>query len=277
MYRKYRERAYQLLEGPAEGDLARKIVIAFLFILISVSVVIVFLETETEFYAAYGDILWSITLFAVAVFSVEYLLRLWVCTLNPSYTDPVWGRLRYMVSPLAIFDLVAILPFYIPLVLPMDLLVLRLFRLTRVFTVLKMGRFSNAWNSLTYTVRSRKEELVISAVLIFMILAVSSTVMYYVENPAQPQKFSSIPQTMWWGVVTLSTVGYGDMYPITPLGKLVGAFVAISGICLFALPAGIIAAGFVEALHHRKGWDQEKNNNEPGGGNSRGAAREDRK
>jgi voltage-gated potassium channel len=169
-----------------------------------------------------------------------------------------------MATPLAIFDLVAILPFYIPMVLPMDLLVLRLFRLTRVFTVLKLGRFSNAWDSLTYTVRSRKEELLISAVLIFMVLAVSSTVMYYIENPAQPQKFSSIPQTMWWGVVTLSTVGYGDMYPITPLGKFVGALVAISGIALFALPAGIIAAGLVESLHHRKGWDMEKNGGGPG-------------
>jgi len=277
MLRKYQERAYQLLEGPAEGDLPRKIVIAFLFILISLSVVIVFLETESEFYAAYGDTLMAITLFAVAVFSVEYLLRLWVCTLNPAYADPVRGRLRYMVSPLAIFDLVAILPFYIPLVLPMDLLVLRLFRLTRVFTVLKLGRFSNAWDSLTYTVRSRKEELVISAVLIFIILAVSSTVMYYIENPAQPQKFSSIPHTMWWGVVTLSTVGYGDMYPITPLGKFVGALVAISGIALFALPAGIIAAGLVESLHHRKGWDLEKNGGRTDGGNAGDAARDEKK
>jgi voltage-gated potassium channel len=277
MLRKYQARAYQLLEGPAEGDLPRQVVIAFLFILISVSVVIVFLETESWVYATYGDILMAITLFAVAVFSVEYLLRLWVCTLNPAYASPVRGRLRYMVSPLAIFDLLAILPFYIPLVLPMDLLVLRLFRLTRVFTVLKLGRFSNAWNSLTYTVRSKKEELVISAVLIFMVLAVSSTVMYYLEYPVQPEKFSSIPQTMWWGVVTLSTVGYGDMVPVTPLGKFVGSLVAISGIALFALPAGIIAAGFVESIHHRKGWEMEKNGGKDGGGDDGGAPRGDRK
>lgn len=265
MVRRYQETAYRLLEGPAEGYLPRQIIIAFLFILISLSVVIVFLETESWVYARYGDTLWAITLFCVAIFSVEYILRLWVCTLNPAYSDPVRGRLRYMVTPLALFDLLAILPFYIPLVLPMDLLVLRIFRLTRVFTVLKLGRCSNAWNSISYTVRSRKEELLISAVLIFMILAVSSTVMYYIENPAQPQKFSSIPQTMWWGVVTLSTVGYGDMYPVTPLGKLVGSLVAISGIALFALPAGILAAGLVESLHHRKGWNLEGNDEKAGG------------
>jgi voltage-gated potassium channel len=275
MLRKYQETAYRLLEGPAEGDLPRQIVIAFLFILISVSVAIVFLETESGFYAMYGDILLAIIFFSVVVFSVEYLLRLWVCTLNPAYADPVRGRLRYLVTPLALFDLLAILPFYMPLVLPVDLLVLRVFRLTRVFTVLKLGRFSNAWDSITYTVRTRKEELLVSAVLIFMILAVSSTVMYYIENPAQPQKFSSIPSTMWWGVVTLSTVGYGDMYPVTPLGKLVGSLVAISGIALFALPAGIIAAGLVESLHHREGWDQEKNGGTAGG--SPGGSREEKK
>jgi voltage-gated potassium channel len=275
MLRKYQETAYRLLEGPAEGDLPRQIVIAFLFILISVSVAIVFLETESGFYAMYGDILLAIIFFSVVVFSVEYLLRLWVCTLNPAYADPVRGRLRYLVTPLALFDLLAILPFYMPLVLPVDLLVLRVFRLTRVFTVLKLGRFSNAWDSITYTVRTRKEELLVSAVLIFMILAVSSTVMYYIENPAQPQKFSSIPSTMWWGVVTLSTVGYGDMYPVTPLGKLVGSLVAISGIALFALPAGIIAAGLVESLHHREGWDQEKNGGTAGC--SPGGSREEKK
>ena len=137
--------------------------------------------------------------------------------------------------------------------------------------------FSSAWDSLTYTIKSRKEELLISAVLIFMVLAVSSTVMYYIENPAQPQKFSSIPQTMWWGVVTLSTVGYGDIYPITPLGKLVGSMVAISGIALFALPAGIIAAGLVESLHHRKGWDREENEGKAGGDDAGDTARGGRK
>jgi Ion channel. len=98
-------------------------------------------------------------------------------------------------------------------------------------------------------VRTKKEELIISAIIIFMILTISSTVMYYLENPIQPEKFSSVLDAMWWGVITLSTVGYGDVYPISPAGKLVGAIVALSGISLFALPAGIIAAGLVEHVH----------------------------
>lgn len=261
MLRKYQETAYRLLEGPADGDLPRKIVIAFLFILISLNVFIVIFETETGFYNENAGLFGAIVLFSLVVFSIEYVLRLWACTLSPAYADPVRGRLRYLATPLALFDLVAILPFYlamaIPVFIPVDLLVLRVFRLTRIFTVLKLGRFSQAWDSLSYTVRSKKEELLISAVLVFMVLVVSSTVMYYVENPAQPQKFSSIPQTMWWGVVTLSTVGYGDMYPVTPLGKLIGAVVAVSGIGLFALPAGIIAAGLVESVHHRRECSSE--------------------
>jgi voltage-gated potassium channel len=258
MFQKYKELAYRLLEGPAKGDLVRKGIIAFLFFLISLNVLIVFVETESGLYAAYASILQVITVFSFGFFTVEYLLRLWVCTLNPAYASPVRGRLRYAVSALALFDLIAILPFYIPLAIPFDLRVLRIFRLTRIFTVLKLGRFSNAWDSLTYTVRTRKEELFIAAILIFMTLVVSSTVMFYIENPAQPDKFSSILHTLWWGVVTLSTVGYGDMYPITPLGKLVGGVVALSGIALFALPAGIIAAGLVESLHHRNKEDVGK-------------------
>jgi voltage-gated potassium channel len=255
MQRTFQETAYRLLEGPAERDLPRKIVIAFIFTLISLNVLVVFLETENGLLATIGPALQAITLFSIGAFSIEYLLRLWVSPLNPAYASPVRGRFRYIVSPLALFDLIAILPFFIPLALPLDLRVLRIFRLTRVFTVLKLGRFSNAWASLSYTVRTRKEELLIAGILIFMVLAVSSTLMYYIENPAQPQKFSSIPSTMWWGVVTLSTVGYGDIYPITPLGKFVGAFVALSGIALFALPAGIIAAGLVESVHYRNKGD----------------------
>jgi len=258
MFRKYQEVGYRLLEGPANGDLARTIIIYFLFFMISLNILVLFVETERGMYATYGPIFYIIIFFSVGIFSIEYLLRLWVCTVNPAYSSPIRGRLRYAVTPLALFDLLAILPFYLPLVIPVDLLVLRIFRLTRVFTVLKLGRFSRAWDSLSYTIRAKKEELFIAAILIFMTLAVSSTLMYYIEYPAQPEKFSSILHTLWWGVITLSTVGYGDMYPVTPLGKLVGGVVAVSGIALFALPAAILAAGLIESLHQRNKEDSRR-------------------
>jgi voltage-gated potassium channel len=249
--RTYQEKFYQLLEAPANHNLARKLVVYFLFIMISANILVVFLETVQPVYQEYETILLIFTYVSIGIFTIEYFLRLWVCTLRPEYESPIQGRVRYAITPLAIFDLLAILPFYIPLLLPFDLRVLRIFRLTRVFTVLKLGRFSNAWETFAYVLRTKKEELIISGIIIFMVLTISSTAMYFIEHSVQPEKFSSIFDAMWWGVVTLSTVGYGDVYPITPLGKLVGAVVALSGIALFALPAGIIVAGLVECVHVR--------------------------
>ncbi|MDH7594149.1 MAG: ion transporter [Methanomicrobiales archaeon] len=253
----FKQRAYHLLEEPANRSIGRKIVVGSLFVLISLNVLVAFLETVHGFYANYEFILHPFTVISVGIFTIEYLLRLWVCSLNPLYHAPVTGRIRYILTPLAIFDLMTILPFFLPILLPFDLRVLRFFRLTRVFTVLKMGRFSQAWRSFSYVLRTRKEELIISAIIIFMILAISSTVMYYFENPVQPEKFGSVFDAMWWGVVTLSTVGYGDIYPISPGGKLVGAIVALSGISLFALPAGIIAAGLIECVHNKKNHESK--------------------
>ncbi len=250
--RTYQERVYQLLEAPANHNKARKFIVYFLFFLISANIFVVFLETVQPIYLEYETILLWFTYVSIGIFTVEYALRLWVSPLNPRMGSPILGRLRYAVTPLAIFDLLAILPFYVPLLLPFDLRVLRIFRLTRVFTVLKLGRFSRAWDTFAHVVRSKREELIIAGIIIFMVLTISSTAMYYIEHPVQPEKFSSIFDAMWWGVVTLSTVGYGDIYPVTPLGKLVGAVVALSGIALFALPAGIIVAGLVECIQVRK-------------------------
>lgn len=246
-----RERCFELLESEANHDNARKAIIYFLFILISLNVLMVVLETEQGLYEQYIFFFFLFEIISIIIFSIEYMLRLWVCTFNPDYSAPISGRLRYALSPLALIDLLAILPFFIPFVIPLDLRILRMVRLTRVFRVLKLGRFSHAWETFSVVLRSRAEELIVSIIIIFMILTISSSVMYFVEHDAQPDKFSSIPAAMWWGVVTLSTVGYGDIYPITQTGKLIGAIVAISGIALFALPAGIIVAGFVENVHIR--------------------------
>lgn len=251
MFRRYREKGYQLLEAPANHNFARKVVVYVLFIIISLNILVVLLETEHDFYLAYEELLTLVSIVSIGIFSVEYLLRLWVCTENPRFHSPVYGRVRYALTPLAIFDLLAIMPFYVPLLLPFDLRILRIFRLTRIFSVLKLGRYSNAWDTFIRVLRSKKEELAISAIIIFIVLTISSTAMYYLEHQVQPEKFSSILNSMWWGIVTLSTVGYGDVYPVTPLGKLVGSIVALSGIALFALPAGIIVSGLVESIQQK--------------------------
>ena len=146
---------------------------------------------------------------------------------------------------MAVVDLLAILPFYLP-VLGVDLRFVRALRLFRLFRMLKMARYSSSLQTLVSVLRSRKQQLVIALTFSLIMLLFASSVVYYVEHETQPHKFSSIPHAMWWGVCTLSTVGYGDIHPITPVGKAFGGIIAFIGIGLFALPAGILAGGFAE-------------------------------
>ncbi|MEG4800607.1 ion transporter [Microcoleus sp. ARI1-B5] len=188
------------------------------------------------------------------VFTIEYILRLWVCTVDRRYSHPLGGRLRYALTPLSLIDLVSILPFYALLLFP-NLSFVNLIRLLRLLRLLKMSRYSESVRTLGAVLYAKKEELIATAFAVFILLIFASSVMYFVECEAHPKAFGSILDAMWWGVVTLTTVGYGDIYPITPLGKLLGAILAFLGIGIFALPAGIIASGFSEEVQRRK---QEK-------------------
>jgi len=151
---------------------------------------------------------------------------------------------------MALVDLVAILPFYLPLVLT-DLRILRLIRLFRLLRLLKMLRYSESLRIFTDVYRMKKSELAMVFMVILFLLVIASALIFHVEQEAQPEAFSSIPAAMWWGVATLTTVGYGDIYPITPLGKFLGAIIALLGIGLFALPAAILGSGFVGALRRK--------------------------
>jgi voltage-gated potassium channel len=165
------------------------------------------------------------------------------------YSHPVRGRLKYIVSPFALVDLIAILPFYMPFVTTMDL---RFFRALRLLTLLKMTRYSEEFKLFGKVLNAKRREIVVSGILVLMLIILSSSLMYYVEHDQQPEAFSSIPAAMWWSVVTLSTVGYGDVLPLSPLGKLVAACVSMLGIALFAIPAGIIASGFIEEIRKKE-------------------------
>jgi voltage-gated potassium channel len=179
------------------------------------------------------------------------LLRIWVITLEPKFSHPVFGRLKYAFTPIALIDLFAILPFFLPL-LNIDLRVLRIFRVFRLFRMLKIARYFKALNLMYNVFRNKKEELVMILSFILFMLVLSATLMYYIENAVQPDAFASIPAAMWWGIATLTTVGYGDVYPVTPLGQVLGAFIALLGIGFFALPTGILASGFSEEIRKRK-------------------------
>ena len=223
----------------------------FMLWLIVLNVAALMLETVGELHARFGDLFHAFEVFSVTIFTLEYLLRLWSCTADARYRHPLWGRLRFMVTPMAVIDLAAILPFWLPFV-SVDARVLRTLRLVRIFRVAKLGRYSKAFTALVNVIRSRKDELATSLFVLILLLIVASTLMYYAENEAQPDKFTSIPASMWWGVATLTTIGYGDVFPITPLGKILAAVVATLGIGVFALPTAILGSAFLEQLQAKK-------------------------
>jgi voltage-gated potassium channel len=216
------------------------------------NVIAVTLHTVHTLAVRYGELFWLFELFSVIIFTIEYLLRLWLCTENPSYRHPLLGRIKYIFTPLAIIDLLAITPFYLPMLIPVDLIFLRALRLIRLLRLLKLGRYSESIKMMGSVLKSKKEEITISLAMSLILLLIASALMYFIEGSAQPQVFSSIPAAMWWGVMTMTTVGYGDVYPVTPAGKVLASVIALLGISLFVLPAGIIGAGYATEIRRNK-------------------------
>ena len=252
MYEKIKYHVYDILVETEDDELIDRIVAVILMILILISVTTVILETVDEYEKTYSSLFHAIEIVSVTIFSIEYLLRLWVAPLDPKYAGR-FGRLRYALSLMALIDLVAILPTFLPMFFPMEnLLILRFLRTFRLFRLFKMSRYVQSLDTLDDAILAKKEELLVSATMIGILLLFSSSLMYLVENEAQPDKFPSIPSALWWGIVTLTSVGYGDTFPITPLGKLLGGFTAFLGVAMFALPTGIFAAGFAEELSKRR-------------------------
>jgi voltage-gated potassium channel len=208
-------------------------------------------STSSSFSLAYKLLFEYIEIICSLVFTIEYVLRLWVCTVDSQYSHPVWGRIKYALTPLSMIDLISILPFYLLLLFP-HLSFVHVISVLRLLRLLKISRYSDSVQTLAIVLNAKKEELLATAFAVFIILIFSSSIMYFVESSANPKAFGSIPDAMWWGVVTLTTVGYGDIYPITPLGRFLGAILAFLGIGIFALPAGIIASGFSEEVQKRR-------------------------
>ena len=252
MYSKAKHKLHLLLDPTDGGTALDKIFNSFIISLILVNTVAVILETVESIYQPNKEVFRIVEVFSVIIFSAEYILRVWTCTSIDKYKHPITGRLKYILSTSAIIDLLAILPFYLPLIVKYDLRFVRILRLLRFFRFFKLGRYLNASRVITNVFKSKKEELVLSFVITLFLIVIASSVMYYAEHDAQPHKFSSIPETMWWAVATLTTVGYGDQYPITGLGKFLTACISILGIGMFALPAGILASGFSDEFKKLK-------------------------
>jgi voltage-gated potassium channel len=252
MYLKIKKRTFEILEVAKPGDIPSRTFDIFIMGLISVNVIAVILETVKSLSIQYSIFFRNFEIFSIAVFTIEYILRIWTCTINEKFRQPILGRIQFALTPLLVVDLMAILPFYLPMFIPLDLRFLRILRLIRIFRMFKMARYSESLKILGNVFRTKKEDLFITVFVISILLIVASSLMYFIENKAQPEAFSSIPQAMWWGVVTLTTVGYGDIYPITPAGKILGAIISLLGISIFALPTGILVSGFIEEIQRQQ-------------------------
>lgn len=252
MWFRVRSRLASILDA-ADGDdpLSRRFGI-FLIIMIVINVVAVVLESVSMLRVRFAGTFSLIETVSLIVFSAEYLLRVWSIVDNrwhAEYHRPLLGRLRFMLTPMAIIDLLAVAPFWLSMFIPLDLRFLRIMRLLRV---LKLTRYSAATNLLFKVLRDEARVVGAALFILFVMLVVTGSATYMAENAVQPEAFGNIPQAMWWAIVTVTTVGYGDVVPITPLGKVFGAMLGFIGVGFVALPAGILASGFSNALHRRR-------------------------
>lgn len=248
---KLRQRIWEILEIAKPDDLATKLFNGLILALIFCNVIAVILETVKSIQEHYEQAFYWFEVFSITVFSIEYIARVWSCVARKEYSNPIIGRLRFMSRPMSIIDLLVLLPFYLEFV-SADLRFIWALRLFRLFLVAKLGRYSSSFRLFARVLSDNKEELIVTMMLMLLLAVFASSFMYYAENEAQPDKFPNIPATMWWAVETLTTVGYGDIYPITPLGKLLAMIIAILGIGMFALPTGILGASFVEEIQRQK-------------------------
>jgi voltage-gated potassium channel len=234
-------------------------------LLIVLSIIAVVVESEETIRISHQSIFLWFEIIAVAIFTVEYIARVYTATLK--YPELSTGRalLKYMLSPMAIVDLLAIAPFYIELIASqmglleiMDLRFIRVLRLMRLLRIFKLNRYNSSMKIIGEVMKEEKEKLFITVFMTGILLVLASALIWTVEHEGQPDAFPNIYSSMWWAVATLTTVGYGDVYPTTAMGKILAGVIALLGIGLVALPTGILAGSFVQALNEQKDQDLQE-------------------
>lgn len=238
-----RHQLFKILHRPAPDTRYARPVSYVLTALILLNCLAVSLETVQAIHVPYRQAFLVLEIVSTSVFLVEYLCRLWVCVEQPRFAHPVKGRLRYALQPLSLLDLIVLLTFFAPV----DMRFLRMFRITRLLRVLQMDLFNRSMQAILAAIGRRRHLLVVAVAFMLVAVYFTAALIYLVEHAAQPEKFTSIPETIWWAVVTLTTIGYGDIAPITPLGKALTSVIVLFGIGVFALPTAILTAAILDA------------------------------
>jgi voltage-gated potassium channel len=253
MYKATKAKVHSLLHPEIVGESHwDKIINIFIIVLIILNVTAVILETVASIEESFREFFYYFDRISVFIFTIEYILRVWSSNHDPKYRHSIFGRLRYMVSPAALIDLIAILPFYVHIIVGLDLRTLRVLRLLRFFRLFRLTSYTRATRMVVDVFKSRYYDLMLAFIYASFFIVLSAIIVYFAEHNAQPDKFTSIPETIWWAVETISTIGYGDLVPVTVLGKFFTIIIMLGGIAILAFPSGIITAGFIEELNKAK-------------------------
>jgi voltage-gated potassium channel len=251
--RSLRARLYRKLEMGRDGEGHLSWISRILVVLVIVSLIMLALETEPTVVGRDRAMLRSANLLIVLIFAVEYLSRLWVAGEVPQYRGFV-GRLRYMFSFYAIADLLAFLPELLLMIFAGDMIdphFLTILKALRLFRLFKLARYIPAFKVLGEALQRASSQLFTSLFLALALVYISAIILYLIEGKGQPEAFGSIPRAIWWAIATLTTVGYGDVYPITPLGRMAASIIAVAGIGVVALPAGVFASSFSDIIREK--------------------------
>lgn len=219
--------------------------IIVVFIMLNITFIIIETFNPPSWFIPIYNVVEFIT---VVVYTIEYFLRIWTAPLKYPEEKTYKARLKYMISFMAIIDLMSILPAYLPFVFVINFKVLRILKVFKLLRVFKIGRYVDSFSAIVYVLKSKAHQLISSVIILFVLLIMASVIMYDIESQVQPEVFENALSSLWWAVATVTTVGYGDLYPITTAGKILGIVVVLMGVGLVAIPTGIISAGFVESI-----------------------------
>jgi|GEM_PF-367752 len=240
----HKEHLHTIFEDPKNhkyGFLIQTLIFTNIFI----SIIVMFLETEKGLWEYY-DLLNIINMVNISIFTIEYILRVYSIGINPKIK-----RIKYMTSPMMLVDIVAILPFYLSL-FNLDFGFLRALRILRIFKLFRLAKFAEFDDLILSIIKDKREEFLFIVITLVVLLMTITPLVYYAEKDAQPEVFISMGATMWWAIITFTTVGYGDMYPITLMGRILTTFVSFLGIAFYAIPGSIFTSALLEKINEKK-------------------------
>jgi voltage-gated potassium channel len=247
-----KRKIYDLVEGGLYPKKQNKYFDIFISVLIILNVIAIAIESSPVLNEELKNILRYFETFSLTVFTIEYIMRLYVSDIQYPKRKKINSVFKFAFSPLGLIDLLAILPFFIPFFIPVDLRFIRIFRLFRFLRVFKMARYSRALKLIIDVFKEKRTELGMTFIIAFILLVIASFLMYFSESHIQPKVFNNIFSSFWWALSTLTSVGYGDIYPVTTLGKIISALVSLLGIGIIAIPTGIVSSGFISKINYKK-------------------------